>query len=55
MSMAPVHVQGGVDMNLPNGTRIYSDKLTVPGSKETFSEANKKISSKISSYEKNTR
>lgn len=48
----PSHAAGGVDVEIPGGTRIYSDQLTVPGSKETFSDANKKLTSKMSKYEK---
>lgn len=28
----PKHESGGVDMNLPNGTKIYSDRLSIDGS-----------------------
>ena len=48
----PSHAQGGVGMEVPEGTKVYSDKLKVPGKNETFSTANKYLSSKISKYEK---
>lgn len=48
----PTHAQGGVDMNLPEGTRIFSDKIKVPETNMTFSDKNKKLTSKISMYEK---
>jgi len=47
----PQHSEGGVGMTLPENTRVFSDKLTLPDSKETFSDANKKILGKVSKYE----
>lgn len=48
----PSHAQGGVDMNLPGGTEVYSDRLKVPGTEKTFSEANKELLNRMSRYEK---
>jgi hypothetical protein len=48
----PSHAQGGVDMNLPDNTEVYSDKLKVPGTDQTFSDANKKLLNKMSRFEK---
>lgn len=37
-------------VNIPNGTRILSDKLKVPGTKETFADMAKKLQSKKGKY-----
>jgi len=34
----PSHAQGGVDVNIPNGTRIFSDKLKHPELKQTYAK-----------------
>lgn len=43
----PSHEQGGVPMELPETTRVFSDKIKVPGSNKTFSDVNKKLSKDI--------
>ncbi len=48
----PSHAQGGVEMNLPEGTEIYSDELKVPNTNKTFSKANKELQKKMTKYEK---
>ncbi len=49
---APSHGQGGVPVNLPKGTMIFSDSLKVPGSKRTFAEEHKKLEKKKDKYQK---
>lgn len=44
------HAQGGVDINVPNGTNIYSDRLSIDG--ETMAERKTKRERKIRSLEK---
>lgn len=34
----PSHEQGGVPVNIPTGTEIFSDRLKMPGSKKTFAK-----------------
>jgi hypothetical protein len=34
----PSHEQGGVPVNIPNGTQIYSDRLKDPDTKKTFAK-----------------
>lgn len=34
----PTHANGGVPVNIPSGTQIYSDRLKVPGTKKTFAK-----------------
>lgn len=34
----PSHENGGVPVNIPNGTQIYSDRLKMPGTKKTFAQ-----------------
>lgn len=46
----PSHAQGGVPMELPEGTDIFSDRIKMPGTKKTYSDLNKKISNKINKY-----
>lgn len=48
----PTHEQGGVQMNLPPATKVFSDRLTFPGTNKTFSEANKIHASRIEKYNK---
>lgn len=38
----PSHEQGGVDVNIPQGTRIFSDKIKPIGMKATYAILNKK-------------
>ncbi len=35
------HENGGVDVNIPEGTQILSDRLKMPGTKKTFSDLGK--------------
>ncbi len=37
----PSHENGGVPVNIPEGTRILSDKLKMPGTKKTFAKLGK--------------
>lgn len=37
-------------LNLPNNTKVLSDKIKVPGTKETFAELGKRLMSKESKY-----
>jgi len=39
----PKHSKGGIPVNLPEGTDIFSDRLKPKGTKDTFSDINKKI------------
>jgi len=40
----PSHAQGGVPLNLPGGTKVYSDRLEVPGkSGITFADEHKRL------------
>ena len=48
----PSHEQGGVQMNLPPATKVFSDRLTFPGTNKTFSEANKLHAHRIEKYNK---
>ncbi len=34
----PSHAQGGIPVNIPNGTQIFSDRLKLPGSKKTIAK-----------------
>lgn len=34
----PSHENGGVPVNIPKGTKIYSDRLKMPGTKKTFAK-----------------
>lgn len=45
------HEEGGEEVNLPEQTRVYSDKLKVPGTKQSFAEANTVLASKIEKIE----
>ena len=47
----PSHAQGGIPTELPSGTDVYSDRIKVPGTKQTFSDANKKILKNIKKFE----
>jgi len=40
---APSHAQGGIDLNLPSGTRIFSDHLKDPNTKQTFAKVAEKF------------
>ena len=51
MPQGPSHAQGGIPMELPSNTRVFSKKLNVPGTKNKFSEIHDKTSKKIKSYE----
>ena len=51
MPQGPSHAQGGIPMELPNNTRVFSKKLNVPGTKNKFAEVHDKTSKKIKSYE----
>ena len=51
MPQGPSHAQGGIPMELPNNTRVFSKKLNVPGIKNKFSEVHDKTSKKIKSFE----
>ena len=51
MPQGPSHAQGGIPMELPNNTRVFSKKLNVPGTKNKFSEIHDKTSKKIKNYE----
>ena len=51
MPQGPSHAQGGIPMELPNNTRVFSKKLNVPGTKNKFSEIHGKTSKKIKNYE----
>lgn len=48
----PSHAQGGVEMNLEPGTRVWSDKLKDPTTGKTFAELSAPIMKKIAKYEK---
>jgi hypothetical protein len=50
MVNGPSHEQGGIAVNLPEGTRIWSDKLRYGG--KTFAKHTKPITSKIARLEK---
>ena len=39
---APTHAEGGIDVDLPQGTQVFSDRLKIPGSKITFAKAAEK-------------
>jgi hypothetical protein len=47
----PSHASGGVPMDAEAGTRIFSDRIKIPGDTKTFSDANKKIANKIVKYQ----
>lgn len=47
----PSHAEGGVPMNIPEGGRVYSDRLKFPGTGKTFSDHNSEISKKINKFE----
>lgn len=42
----PSHDEGGVDINIPDGTQILSDKLKMPGTKKTFAKLGLKYTTK---------
>lgn len=42
MPQGPSHAQGGIPMELPNNTRVFSKKLNVPGTKNKFAEVHNK-------------
>lgn len=46
---APTHAEGGVKMNLPNGTEILG-KNKIKGSNKTFKELGRKLSNKYNTY-----
>ena len=48
--LGPSHAQGGVDMNLPEGTSVYSDRITVDG--KTLADRKKSRDKKISRLDK---
>ncbi len=39
----PTHAQGGVDVNLPSGTEVFSDRLKMPGQKKTYAKLAEKF------------
>lgn len=47
----PSHDNGGVPMELPEGTDIFSDRVKDPNTKKTYSDLNKNLTSKMSKYE----
>jgi hypothetical protein len=47
---APSHEEGGIEVNLPEGTRVFSDRLKYKG--KTFAKLTKPINSKIAKIEK---
>lgn len=51
----PSHEQGGIDVNVPDGTKIYSDRLTIEGkTMQQRKKAREKTLAKVASYlEKN--
>ena len=50
---APLHNQGGVEINLPNGTRIFSDDIKLKTSEgKTFADRANEIKRQMSKYEK---
>jgi len=49
---AASHAQGGVSKQLPAGTMVFSDTLKVPGTKETFADAHKKLEKTKTKYQK---
>ena len=54
----PSHENGGIPVNIPQGTEIFSDRLKLPGSKQTIAEEAKKYATnkedKILSNKKST-
>jgi len=48
----PSHAQGGVPMELPEGTDVFSDRLKQKGTNKTYSDLNKQISNKMSKFKK---
>jgi len=46
----PSHQNGGVPVNIPNGTQIFSDRLKMPGTKTTFAKLAEKY--KVNKEEK---
>ena len=54
----PSHENGGIPVNIPQGTEIFSDRLKLPGSKKTIAEEAKKYATdkedKILSNKKST-
>lgn len=49
---APTHEQGGIEMNLEPGTRVWSDELKDPETGKTFAELSAPIMKQIAKYEK---
>ena len=47
----PNHANGGIDLNLQEGTRIFSDRLKNPETGNTFSDDNKKLAKNINKYQ----
>lgn len=47
----PSHSQGGVPMELPVQTQVFSDRLKVPGTNKTFSDINKTNAKDIKKYQ----
>jgi hypothetical protein len=47
----PSHANGGVPMELPEGTDVYSDQLKKEGTNKTYSQLNKQITNRLSKYE----
>lgn len=48
----PSHAQGGIDINAPSGSRVFSDRLKPKGSKKTYAELADELRRKIQKYEK---
>ena len=48
--LGPSHGQGGVDMELPEGTSVYSDRITVDG--KTLADRKKSRDRKITKLDK---
>ena len=48
--LGPSHAQGGIDMNLPEGTSVYSDRITVDG--KTLADRKKSRDKKINKLDK---
>lgn len=48
--MGPTHEQGGIPLNLPEGTAIYSDRVSIDG--ETMADRKEKREKKLKRYQK---
>ena len=52
VAQGPSHEQGGMPTNLPSHTKVYSDRLTIPGTNITFADKHKELMAKKAKEEK---